>query len=125
MWWIVATVLAGAPQAKVIRADAFQQSGATDKDASDAGSEVKDALVKQGYRLDDKGAEFVLSGLISKETEKLIIDTQLSKLADHTLVASARVVCVADLKACARDAAEQLGSKLRENTGVRVKLKPR
>lgn len=114
--------LAAAPQARVIRAEPFQQSGASDKEATDAAGAVKDALVKQGYRLDEKAAEFVLSGLISKETEKLIIDTQLSKSADHTLVAAARVVCAAELKACAREAAEQLGSKLRETTGVRVKL---
>jgi hypothetical protein len=123
VFWLLATVLSAAPQAKVIRAETFVSSGATEKDATAASSEVKSALAKQGYQLDDKAAEFVVSGVISKAAEKLIIDTQLSRADDHTLVASAHVVCVAELKACAKDAAEQLGSKLRETTGVRVKLK--
>jgi len=123
MFWAIAMLLAGAPQAKVIRAEAFTQTGATDKEAADCTREVKDSLVQQGYRLEDKGAELQLSGLISRTGERLIIDTQLSRVSDRTLVAAARVYCAdKDAVTCSRTAAEQLGSRLREATGVRVKL---
>jgi hypothetical protein len=119
---MLAATLAAAPQAKVIRTEAFAQSGATPQDATDATDEAKASLVRQGYRVDDKGAEYVLSGLLTKADETLIIDSQLSKADDRTLVAATKVACSSGVKACARDAAEKLGSKLRESTGVRVKL---
>jgi len=84
---------------------------------------VKDELAKQGYRLADKDADFVLSGLISRSPDRLIIDAQLSTATERTLVASAHSASDQGLTWCAHEVAQQLGSKLREATGVRVKLK--
>ncbi len=129
------------PQGKVILAERFEVSGdAIEAEAAKLRDAALRSLADQGYQVvrseergeakqsaagagpKPKAAELILSAMVEKKDAGLVVNAQLARTETRTLLAGVRVWCRDDLAACGKDLAEQLGSKLREETGVRVKL---
>ena len=129
------------PQGKVILVERFEVAEAELGDAAKVREAAAQSLTDQGYQVvrseerDEqakkaaagtgpklKPAELILSAMVTKMGDALLVNAVLARVENRTLVAGVKVRCAGELAACGRETAEAVGAKLREETGVRVKL---
>ncbi len=136
-------LLAAAPQGHLIVVERFETQGAQPEDAAKVREAVVHSLAGQGYQVVKveereaqakdakaqqalgtiKGADLILSAMVTRAGASTRVDAVLARLENRTLLGAAKVMCTDDLPACGTEAGEQLGARLREQTGVRVKVK--